>query len=100
MAGMQAPRRGAGDGIRTRDINLGKVALYHLSYSRFPNRYSRSKATALSNPSRAAGAGRRGTSTTAANKAKKRCRRDRPYGFTPQLRQITVLCQALGPRSK
>jgi hypothetical protein len=25
---------GAGDGIRTRDINLGKVALYQLSYSR------------------------------------------------------------------
>ena len=27
---------GAGDGIRTRDINLGKVALYQLSYSREP----------------------------------------------------------------
>ncbi len=27
---------GAGDGIRTRDINLGKVALYQLSYSRLP----------------------------------------------------------------
>ena len=27
---------GAGDGIRTRDIDLGKVALYQLSYSR-PN---------------------------------------------------------------
>ncbi len=27
-------RIGAGDGIRTRDINLGKVALYQLSYSR------------------------------------------------------------------
>jgi hypothetical protein len=27
-------RHGAGDGIRTRDINLGKVALYQLSYSR------------------------------------------------------------------
>ena len=26
---------GAGDGIRTRDINLGKVALYQLSYSRW-----------------------------------------------------------------
>ena len=25
---------GAGDGIRTRDINLGKIALYQLSYSR------------------------------------------------------------------
>lgn len=25
---------GAGDGTRTRDINLGKVALYQLSYSR------------------------------------------------------------------
>ena len=28
---------GAGDGIRTRDINLGKVALYQLSYSREAN---------------------------------------------------------------
>ena len=28
-------KHGAGDGIRTRDINLGKVALYQLSYSRF-----------------------------------------------------------------
>lgn len=28
---------GAGDGIRTRDINLGKVALYQLSYSRSAN---------------------------------------------------------------
>jgi hypothetical protein len=27
-------KHGAGDGIRTRDINLGKVALYQLSYSR------------------------------------------------------------------
>jgi hypothetical protein len=27
-------RLGAGDGIRTRDIDLGKVALYQLSYSR------------------------------------------------------------------
>ena len=27
-------RTGAGDGIRTRDIDLGKVALYQLSYSR------------------------------------------------------------------
>ena len=27
-------KNGAGDGIRTRDINLGKVALYQLSYSR------------------------------------------------------------------
>ncbi len=27
---------GAGDGIRTRDIDLGKVALYQLSYSRTP----------------------------------------------------------------
>ena len=30
-----AVRNGAGDGIRTRDIDLGKVALYQLSYSRF-----------------------------------------------------------------
>ena len=28
------PHRGAGNGTRTRDINLGKVALYQLSYSR------------------------------------------------------------------
>ncbi len=28
------PRDRAGNGIRTRDINLGKVALYQLSYSR------------------------------------------------------------------
>jgi hypothetical protein len=27
-------KNGAGDGIRTRDIDLGKVALYQLSYSR------------------------------------------------------------------
>ena len=30
----KAPIIGAGDEIRTRDINLGKVALYQLSYSR------------------------------------------------------------------
>jgi hypothetical protein len=29
-----AQKFGAGDGIRTRDIDLGKVALYQLSYSR------------------------------------------------------------------
>jgi hypothetical protein len=29
-----AGKVGAGDGIRTRDIDLGKVALYQLSYSR------------------------------------------------------------------
>ena len=29
-----AGKSGAGDGIRTRDIDLGKVALYQLSYSR------------------------------------------------------------------
>ena len=28
------PEPGAGDGTRTRDIDLGKVALYQLSYSR------------------------------------------------------------------
>jgi hypothetical protein len=32
--GIGAEEDGAGDGIRTRDINLGKVALYQLSYSR------------------------------------------------------------------
>ncbi len=31
---LEQKRDGAGDGIRTRDINLGKVALYQLSYSR------------------------------------------------------------------
>ena len=31
-------RYGAGDEIRTRDINLGKVALYQLSYSRSATR--------------------------------------------------------------
>jgi hypothetical protein len=31
---------GAGDGIRTRDINLGKVALYQLSYSRVPGTFT------------------------------------------------------------
>ena len=29
---------GAGNGIRTRDLNLGKVALYQLSYSRRKSR--------------------------------------------------------------
>ena len=27
---------GAGNGVRTRDIKLGKLALYQLSYARFP----------------------------------------------------------------
>ncbi len=27
-------KNGAGNGTRTRDLHLGKVALYHLSYSR------------------------------------------------------------------
>jgi hypothetical protein len=31
---MEWSEYGAGDGVRTRDINLGKVALYQLSYSR------------------------------------------------------------------
>ncbi len=29
-------RNGAGDEIRTRDLNLGKVSLYQLSHSRMP----------------------------------------------------------------
>ena len=33
--GYVALKRRAGNGTRTRDINLGKVALYQLSYSRF-----------------------------------------------------------------
>ena len=31
---MEWSEYGAGDRVRTRDINLGKVALYQLSYSR------------------------------------------------------------------
>ena len=31
---MSKQKNGAGNGTRTRDINLGKVALYQLSYSR------------------------------------------------------------------
>ncbi len=31
---MPPQKNGAGDGVRTRDLNLGKVALYQLSYSR------------------------------------------------------------------
>ena len=31
---LEFEENGAGDGIRTRDIDLGKVALYQLSYSR------------------------------------------------------------------
>jgi hypothetical protein len=38
---------GAGDGIRTRDINLGKVALYQLSYSRLKACKSHSLTTLL-----------------------------------------------------
>ena len=32
-------KSGAGDESRTRDLNLGKVALYQLSYSRIEKRY-------------------------------------------------------------
>jgi hypothetical protein len=38
---------GAGDGIRTRDINLGKVALYQLSYSREANCENRHEANVI-----------------------------------------------------
>ena len=49
MRGMKACL-GAGDGIRTRDIDLGKVALYQLSYSRpIENHYFPSLARRLSN---------------------------------------------------
>ena len=42
---------GAGDGIRTRDIDLGKVALYQLSYSRLKrNLHSDVTGVSLSNP--------------------------------------------------
>ena len=34
VSGPDSRKFGAGDGIRTRDIDLGKVALYQLSYSR------------------------------------------------------------------
>ncbi len=34
----QSFKRGAGDGIRTRDIQLGKLMLYQLSYSRLGQR--------------------------------------------------------------
>ena len=37
-----APKGRAGNGIRTRDINLGKVALYQLSYSRVGVKYTKS----------------------------------------------------------
>ena len=37
-SGCRLERNGAGDGIRTRDIDLGKVALYQLSYSRLRKR--------------------------------------------------------------
>ncbi len=31
---LSGERNGAGDGVRTRDLHLGKVSLYQLSYSR------------------------------------------------------------------
>jgi hypothetical protein len=34
------PASGAGNEARTRDLNLGKVALYQLSYSRIANKFS------------------------------------------------------------
>ena len=34
---------GAGNEARTRDLNLGKVALYQLSYSRFEGAYFKGK---------------------------------------------------------
>ena len=47
-AAPEGPRRSsepaggrAGNGTRTRDINLGKVALYQLSYSRIKNELCR-----------------------------------------------------------
>ena len=43
----QETEDGAGDGIRTRDIDLGKVALYQLSYSRGPF-YFRARSIAVS----------------------------------------------------
>ena len=32
-------RSGAGDGVRTRDPELGKLVLYQLSYTRMPSTY-------------------------------------------------------------
>ncbi len=46
MSGPDNTEAGAGDGIRTRDINLGKVALYQLSYSRLQITFSFSLAPA------------------------------------------------------
>src|ERR1700716_2910973 len=43
LTGISSRRDGAGDGIRTRDINLGKVALYQLSYSRVATASLRSR---------------------------------------------------------
>ena len=40
-----APRSGAVDGIRTRDIHLGKVALYQLSYYRINGALGRNRTT-------------------------------------------------------
>ncbi len=34
---------GAGDETRTRDLNLGKVALYQLSYSRMVSQYNQER---------------------------------------------------------
>ena len=35
---MERPGNGAGDGVRTRDPELGKLVLYQLSYTRMPVR--------------------------------------------------------------
>ncbi len=34
MKGVKGEKNGAGEGIRTLDIHLGKVTLYQLSYAR------------------------------------------------------------------
>jgi hypothetical protein len=36
--GWSRPLSGAGNGVRTRDIKLGKLALYQLSYARIINK--------------------------------------------------------------
>jgi hypothetical protein len=35
---LREAKGGAGDGLRTRYLNLGKVALYRVSYSRIPGK--------------------------------------------------------------
>ena len=38
---MERAENGAGDGVRTRDPELGKLVLYQLSYTRNPQEFCR-----------------------------------------------------------